>query len=131
MRDADQLATAVAFFHLTIDQAWLHLPPAHVASSTAHGEPLTKVGREGIEVEIEPVTRKERAASRGQALSESVDEDMGHVLRAGAELKHGYKLGARIDGQPEPEDLCGAAQPGAYFVQLQMREVQVAEETIV
>ena len=36
-----------------------------------------------------------------------------------------------IDGQPEPEHLCGAAQPGAQFVQLQVREVEMAEEALV
>jgi hypothetical protein len=64
-------------------------------------------------------------------LSERVDEDMRHVLRAGADLKHGQNLGERINGQPEPEHLCGAAQPGAQLVQLEMREVQMAEEALV
>ncbi len=36
---------------------------------------------------------------------------------------------ARINGQPE--DLCGAAQPGAQFVQLQMREVQGAQAALI
>ena len=49
------------------------------------------MSREGIEVEIESVTRKEREATRGQALSECVDEQMEqmrHVLRSRTELKH-------------------------------------------
>jgi hypothetical protein len=65
----------------------------------------------------------------GQALSERVDEYMRHGLCSGAELKHGQNLGERIDGQPE--HLCGAAQPRAQFVQLQVREVQMAEEALV
>jgi hypothetical protein len=48
MRDPYQFASAVAFLHLAVDQAWLHLPPAHIAASPAHLEPLTKVGRESI-----------------------------------------------------------------------------------
>ncbi len=56
---------------------------------------------------------------------------MRHVLGAGAELKHRKNLGAGIDGQPEPEDLFGAAEPGAEFVQLQVREVEMAEEALV
>jgi len=56
---------------------------------------------------------------------------MRHVLRAGAELKHRKNLGAGIDGQPEPEDLFGAVEPGAEFVQLQVREVEMAEEALV
>jgi hypothetical protein len=41
------------------------------------------------------------------------------------------KLRAGIDGQPEPEHLCGAAQPGAQFIQLKMREPEMAEEAFV
>ena len=37
----------------------------------------------------------------------------------------------RIDGQPQPEHLGGAAQPGAQFVQLEVREVEMAEEALV
>jgi hypothetical protein len=55
---------------------------------------------------------------------------MGHVLCARTELKHRKKLGARIDGQPQPEHLCGAAQPRAEFVQLEVRDLQVAEATL-
>jgi hypothetical protein len=31
-------------------------------------------------------------------------------------MKHGKNLGAGVDGQPEPQYVCGAAQPGAQFV---------------
>jgi hypothetical protein len=72
-------------------------------------EPLTKVSREGIEVEIESVTGKEREAARGQALSERVDEQMRHVLRSRTELKHRKNLRQGINGQPEPQHLCSAA----------------------
>ena len=59
-----------------------------------------------------------------------MDDPMRRVLRAGAQIQHGQNLGARIDGQPEPEHLCGAAQPCANFVQLQVRDVQVAEAAL-
>jgi hypothetical protein len=36
-----------------------------------------------------------------------------------------------IDGQPEPEHVCGAAQPGAQFVQLEVREPEMAEGALV
>ena len=63
-RNARQLAPAIAFLHLAVDQARLHLPPAHVSPSTAQLEPLTKVSSDGIEVAIEPITGKEREAKR-------------------------------------------------------------------
>jgi hypothetical protein len=67
----------------------------------------------------------------GQALSERVDEDMRHVLRAGAELKHGKNLRQGINGQPQPKDPFGAAQPGSQFIQLEMREPETGEEALV
>jgi hypothetical protein len=56
---------------------------------------------------------------------------MGHGLAARAELKHWNNLGERIDREREPENLVGAAQPGAQFIQLQMREPEDAERTLV
>ena len=67
----------------------------------------------------------------GQALSERVDEDMRYVLRAGAELKHGKNLRQGTNGQPQPKDLFGAAQPGSDFIQLHVRELEVAEIVLV
>jgi hypothetical protein len=55
---------------------------------------------------------------------------MGHVLGSRTELKHRQNLGEGIDSQPEPEHLCGAAQPGSEFIQLEMREVYVAEAAL-
>ena len=49
----------------------------------------------------------------------------------GREMEHGKKLGARVDGQPEPQHLFGAAQPRAQFIQLEVREPEMAEETLV
>ena len=52
---------------------------------------------------------------------------MGHGLCSGTELKHRQNLGERINGQPEPQHLFGAPKPGAQFVQLEVRDVQIAE----
>jgi len=38
---------------------------------------------------------------------------------------------AGVDGQPEPQHLLSAAQPGAQFIQLEMREPEMAEEALV
>jgi len=56
---------------------------------------------------------------------------MGHVLCSGAELKHRKNLRQGINGQPEPEHLLIAAQPGAQFIQLEVRELEMAEEALV
>src|SRR5215472_7671962 len=56
-----------------------------------------------------------------------MDERMGHGLCSGTELKHRQNLGERITSQPEPQHLFGAPKPGAQFVQLEVRAVQIAE----
>lgn len=64
-------------------------------------------------------------------MSERVDHPMGHMLRSGAELKHRKNFRAGINRQPQPEHPCGAAQPGSQFVQLEMWEVEMVEESLV
>ena len=80
------------------------------------------MSRQSIKVEIEPITGEEREATGSQDLSQGVDHPMSHVLCARTELKHRKNLGTRVDGQPEPQHLFGTAQPGAQFVQLQVRK---------
>ena len=60
-----------------------------------------------------------------------MDHPMSHVLGAGTQLEHRQNLGAGIDGQPEPHHMLVAPEPGAQFVQLQVREVKMAEEALV
>jgi hypothetical protein len=62
------------------------------------------------------------------SLDTFLDEPMGHLLRAGAELKHRKNLGEGIDRQPE--HLCSAAQPRAEFVQLQVGNLQISEAAL-
>ncbi len=56
---------------------------------------------------------------------------MCHVLRAGAELKHGKNLCAGVDDEPEPEHLLRTPQPRAEFVQLEVWEPKMAEAAVV
>jgi hypothetical protein len=118
VRDAHQLASPVTFFHLTVDQTHCYLPSKGFAPTTPHLSPMSEMGGESIEVEIEAITGEQRQAVSSQALSQGVDDPMGRVLRAGTQMEHGQKFGAGVDGQPEPKHLCGAAQPGAQFIQL-------------
>src|SRR5205085_8049506 len=83
--DLYQLAASVAFLHLAVNQAWLHLPSAHLASSTTQGKPVAKVGGERIKVTIEPVAGKQWDVPRRQPLLKSMDKSMSHGLGAGAE----------------------------------------------
>ena len=60
-----------------------------------------------------------------------MNDPMGHILRTGTQLEHGKNLRARINGEPKPKHVFIAAQPGAQFVQLQVREVEKAEGAFV
>ena len=53
------------------------------------------------------------------------------MLRARTQREYRQHLRARIDGQPYPQHLRGAAQPRAQFVQLQVRESQMVEGPLV
>ena len=127
----NQLAPAVAFFHLAVDQPRCHLPPADIPPSTSLFSPCPKMGRQRIEIHIQPVTREEREATRGQELLQGVDDAMRGVLRARAQMEDGKQLRAGVDDQPEPQDLLGVAQPGAQFIQLEVRELKMGEEALV
>ena len=59
-----------------------------------------------------------------------MDEHVCSILCAGTQMEHGQNLGERIDGQPQPEHLCGAAQPGAQFVQLEVGDLEVVETAL-
>jgi hypothetical protein len=53
----------------------------------------------------------------GQELSQGVDEQVRGMLCTWTQVEHGNNLGARVDGQPQPQHLCCAAQPGSQFVE--------------
>ncbi len=46
-------------------------------------------------------------------------------------MKHGKNLCAGVDGQPQPEHVLIAAQPGTQLIQLEVRELEVAERVLV
>ena len=46
-------------------------------------------------------------------------------------MQDGKYLRTRIDGQPQPQDLFGVVQPGAQFVQLDIRKLEMTEKMLV
>jgi hypothetical protein len=46
-------------------------------------------------------------------------------------MQDGKYLRTGINGQPQPQDLFGAAQPGAQFVQLDIRKLEMTEKMLV
>ena len=89
------------------------------------------MGGQGVEVHIEAITREKREAARNQEALQGVDDHVRRMLCAGAEMEYRKNLRERIDGQPEPDHLCGAAQPGSQLIQLEMWEPEVAEGALV
>jgi hypothetical protein len=57
---------------------------------------------------------------------QGVDEHVRRILGAGTKVEDGNDLREGVDGQPQPPYVCGAAQPGAQFVQLEVREPEIA-----
>ncbi len=64
MRDPNQLAPSVAFLHLAVDQPRRHLPLASMPSLAINLEPVSKMGCESIEIQIEAITGEDRQAER-------------------------------------------------------------------
>jgi hypothetical protein len=52
VRDANQFAPTVAFFHLTVDQISRHLPLSHHPPATTSCEPVAKMGCQSIKVQV-------------------------------------------------------------------------------
>ncbi len=69
------------------------------------------MGCQRIEVQVQAITGEKGDTARGQHLSERVNEQMRHVLRSRAELKHRKNLREGINGQPEPQHMLGAPEP--------------------
>jgi hypothetical protein len=64
MRHTNQLAPSVAFLHLAVDQPRRHLPLASMLSLAISLEPVSKMGGESTEIQIEAITGEERQAER-------------------------------------------------------------------
>jgi hypothetical protein len=85
------------------------------------------VSGERIEGEIEPVARKEREASRGQALSERVDDPMCHVLRAGGRVQAREESRVRGSMASHIQSTCFELRSLVRsLVQLKVREPEMA-----
>lgn len=56
---------------------------------------------------------------------------MRRVLSTGTQMEDGKQLRRGVDDQPQPQNAGMAAEPGAQFVQLQVWELEMAEEALV
>jgi negative regulator of sigma E activity len=86
---------------------------------------------ESIEVHIQAITGEDWEAARCQNLSQGVNDPMRRVLRARAQMEHRKKLRAGVDDEPEPQHVLATPEPRSQFIQLEMRELEVAERVLV
>jgi hypothetical protein len=86
------------------------------------------MGGEGVEVQVEAVTRKDQNAAGSQDERDRMDEGMGQVQSPRPDLQGGRDLSHGIKGDPHPEILRLVAQSGQQLVQLEMTQVQRVEE---
>ena len=61
------------------------------------------MGGEGVEVQVEAVTRKDRNAAGSQGERDRMEEGMGQVLSPRPDLQGGHDLSHRIKGDPHSE----------------------------
>ena len=64
-------------------------------------------------------------------MPQGVDEPVRGMLCAGTKVEDGNDLREGVDSQPQPQYVCGAAQPGAQLIQLDVGDLEVAEAALV
>src|SRR5262249_38757343 len=94
-------------------------------------DPITKMGGECVEIEIETIAGERRDAARRETPVEIVDQCMCRILRARTQMQHGDQLADRINRQPQPQRVHAAPQPSAELVELDMQQVQVPQGAVV
>jgi hypothetical protein len=64
VRDANQLASPLEFFHLAREQTSRHLPLSHDPPAMTSCDPVAKMGREGRAVQVQAIAGEKRNAER-------------------------------------------------------------------
>jgi hypothetical protein len=63
----------------------------------------------------------------GQLLAQAVDDELRHLVRPRTQLEHRNALSEGIDSHPEPEHLGVTTQARSQFIQMQVRDLQMAK----
>jgi len=127
------------FDELSVEKPGADLPVVCVPPHSLG--PSAKMGREGLEVELQAIAGKYRHAIRSQHFYKRVYDRMGHPhsaalrgagrLSARSNFEHGNYFGASIDSEPNPESVGALASLGAKLIQSDLPELQVLEEPLV
>jgi hypothetical protein len=127
-RHAHDLAVPIGLLDLTIDQLGRD-PPLAYPLANCHNPP-TEVGAQGIEVQIQAITCKNRDATWSKALTEFVDNSMRGALCPRTKVQDRDEFRQWVHRHPEPEHVRSIAQSRAQFIKLQMRELEAMEPVV-
>jgi len=94
-------------------------------------DPLTEVGREGVEVVAEAIGAEDGDAAGFEAGFEFMHNSVGHILIARAEQEYGHDFGFGVKDGPDPDIVFGALDVTPELVELEMGELEVDEEKVV
>jgi hypothetical protein len=92
---------------------------------------LTEVGRQCVEVQVQPIAGEDGKTARRQAVTEVMDDRMRRMLRPRPKVQNRDQFRQWVNGHPEPEDVGSTPKAGAQFVELEMRKMEVAEPALV
>src|SRR5262249_55983620 len=101
--------------------------PLWLSAAPSPRDPLPKMRGQRIEIGIETIAREQRQTPRSQVLAQTMDQQVGHFVRTWSKLDLRNTLGEGIQSDPQPQHLRVAAQAGAYFVHLHVRDLHLAE----
>jgi hypothetical protein len=98
--------------HVSIPQAYRHLPLWLLAPAANCVDPRPKMGRQRVAIGVEPIAGEERQTPRSSWLVQRVDQQVRHGVSARTHLEHRNACGERIKGDPEPKHLRVARASG-------------------
>jgi hypothetical protein len=127
--DLDGVMSALMLDDLRIDEIAKRQPDTFLEIDKF--DPLTKVGREGVEVVPEAIRTEDGDAAGFEAGFEFMNDGIGHILIARAEQEDGHDFGFGVKDGPDPDIVFGALEVTPELVELKMREFEVDEEMVV
>ncbi len=121
-RNAHQPSALITLLDLPIGQVCGYLPLAHPLPYARC--PLSKMGRQRVEIEIQPIAREDGETVRGQPLLQGVHDRVGRGLRARTKVQHGDQFTDRVNRYPEPYYMRPASQSRAELIELEVGQME-------
>ena len=127
--DLDGMMSALMLDDLRIDEIAKRQPDTFLEIDKF--DPLTEVGREGVEVVSEAIGAEDGDAAGFEAGFEFMHNSVGHILIARAEQEYGHDFGFGIKDSPDPDIVFGALDVTPELVELDVGEFEIDEEMVV